>query len=145
VSFVRIEQRNAHLASSVKLEQVRGSEGLVSKATVVVISNVRGGQGRQDKVTSIQWTLWGIQAVNAAEHLGRGSHVKAVGRLVNNHYEDLHGDEVYGFTFTCEEIDYPDSKAESETRRAGQCTPEQQLTGRASASPLSHHHEVGLR
>ena len=118
MSFIRIEQRNAHLASSVKLEQIRGSEGLVSKATVVVISNVRGGQGRQDKVTSIQWTLWGIQAVNAAEYLGKGSHVNVVGRLTNNNYEPAEGDKVYGFTFTCEEIDYLDSKAESETRRA---------------------------
>jgi len=69
-------------------------------------------------VTSIQWTLWGVQADNAVEYLGKGSHVKAVGRLVNNHYEDLHGDKVYGFAFTCEEIDYLDSKAESETRSA---------------------------
>jgi len=86
MSFVRIEQRNGHLASSVKLEQVRGSEGLVSKATVVVISNVRGGQGHEDKVTSIQWTLWGVQANNAVEYLGKGRHVDVVGRLVNNHY-----------------------------------------------------------
>ena len=118
MSFIRIEQRNAHLASSVKLEQVKGSEGLVSKATVVVISNIRGGQGRPDKVTSIQWTLWGIQAVNAAEYLGKGSHVNVVGRLTNNNYEPADGDKVYGFTFTCEEIDYLDSKAVSETRRA---------------------------
>ena len=49
MSFIRIEQRNAHLASSVKLEKVRGSEGLVSKATVVVISNVRGGQAARTR------------------------------------------------------------------------------------------------
>jgi len=118
MSFVRIEQRNAHLASNVKLEKIKGTEGLVSKATVVVISNVRRGQGRDDKVTSIQWTLWGAQADNAAEYLGKGSHVNVVGRVVNNNYEDSQGEKVYGFTFTCEEIDYLDSKAESETRRA---------------------------
>ena len=40
-----------------------------------------------------------------------------VGRLENNNYEDKDGQMVYGFTFTCEEIDYLDSKAESEARR----------------------------
>jgi single-strand DNA-binding protein len=118
MSFVRIEQRNAHLASNIKLEKLKTPEGLVSKATVVVISNVRRGQGRDDKVISILWTLWAAQADNAAEYLGKGSHVNVVGRLVNNNYEPAEGDKVYGFTFTCEEIDYLDSKAESETRRA---------------------------
>ena len=68
MSFVRIEQRNAHLASDVKLERLKTPEGLVSKAIVVVISNIRRGQGREDKVTSIQWTLWVVQADNASEN-----------------------------------------------------------------------------
>ena len=45
-----------------------------------------------------------------------GSHVNVVGRLQNNTYTDAQGSKVYGFTFTCEEIDYLDSRAESETR-----------------------------
>lgn len=118
MSFVRIEQRNAHLAADVKLSQVRGSEGLISKGTVVVISNAHRGQGREDEVTSIQWTLWGKQAENAARFLAKGSHVNVVGRVQNNSYTDGQGAKVYGFTFTCEEIDYLDSRAESETRRA---------------------------
>src|SRR5205085_1084864 len=81
MSFVRIEQRNARLAADVKLSQVRGSEGLISKGTVVVISNGHRGQGREDEVTSIQWTLWGKQAENAARYLAKGSHVNVVGRL----------------------------------------------------------------
>ena len=36
---------------------------------------------------AIQWTLWGKQAENAAEYLGKGSHVNIVGRLSNNNYE----------------------------------------------------------
>ena len=59
----------------------------------------------------------GKQAENAAEYLGKGSRVNVVGRLENNNYEDKDGEKVYGFTFTCEEIDYLDSKAESEARR----------------------------
>ncbi len=118
MSFVRIVQRNARLAAAVKLDQVKGSEGPISKGTVVVISNARRGAGKDDEVTSIQWTLWGKQAENAAKYLDRGSHVNVVGRMQNNVYTDGHGSKVYGFTFTCEEIDYLDSKADAETRRA---------------------------
>jgi single stranded DNA-binding protein len=81
------------------------------------MSNVRKGEGRDDEVTAILWTLWGKQADNAAEYLGKGSRVNVVGRLENNNYEDKDGQMVYAFTFTCEEIDYLDSKAESEARR----------------------------
>jgi single-strand DNA-binding protein len=108
----------ARLAAAVKLDQVKGSEGPITKATVVVISNSRRGPGKEDEVTSVQWTLWGEQAENAAKYLDRGSHVNVVGRLQNNSYTDAQGAKVYGFTFTCEEIDYLDSKAESEARRA---------------------------
>jgi single-strand DNA-binding protein len=117
MSFVRIEQRNARLAAAVKLDQIKGREGFITKGTVVVLSNVRKGDGRDDEVTSILWTLWGKQAENAAEYLGKGSRVNVVGRLENNNYEDKDGQMVYGLTFTCEEIDYLDSKAESEARR----------------------------
>ncbi|HKX93485.1 MAG TPA: single-stranded DNA-binding protein, partial [Methylibium sp.] len=39
-----------------------------------------------------------------------------VGRLRNNNYEK-DGEEVYALAFTAEELDYLDSKAESEARR----------------------------
>ena len=122
MAFVRVEQRNAHLAGSVRLEYVNGREGKVAKGTVTVISNTRRGSGeeRAEEATAIQWTLWGKQAENAAEYLGKGSHVNVVGRLKNNNYTDNEGADVYGFGFTCEEIDYLDSKAESDARRARQ-------------------------
>ena len=60
----------------------------------------------------------GKQAENAAEYLGKGSHVNIVGRLRNNNYQDNDGADVYGLAFTAEEVDYLDSKAESEARRA---------------------------
>ena len=41
-----------------------------------------------------------------------------VGRLRNNNYEK-DGETVYGMAFTAEEIDYLDSRAESEARRNG--------------------------
>jgi fatty-acyl-CoA synthase len=45
-------------------------------------------------------------------------YVNIVGRLRNNNYEK-DGETVYGMAFTAEEIDYLDSRAESEARRNG--------------------------
>jgi len=121
MAFVRVEQRNARLASFVKVEYVKGRDGEVAKGTVTIISNTRRGSGddRAEEATAIQWTLWGGQAENAAAYLGKGSRVNVVGRLRNNNY-DKDGGTVYGFQFTCEELDYLDSKAESEARKGRQ-------------------------
>ena len=121
MAFVRVEQRNARLASAVKVEFVKGRDGEVAKGTVTIISNTRRGSGddKSEEATAIQWTLWGKQAENAAEYLGKGSRVNVVGRLRNNNY-DKDGATVYGFQFTCEELDYLDSKADSDARRARQ-------------------------
>ena len=118
---VQVFQRHAHLAGGVKLEFVNGREGKIAKAVLTAISNTRRGSGdeREEESTAIQWTLWGKQAENAAEYLGKGSHVNIVGRLRNNNYEK-DGEEVYALAFTCEEIDYLDSKADAEARRARQ-------------------------
>ena len=130
MAFVRVEQRNAHVAGSVKLQFVNGRDGKVAKAMLTAISNTRRGSGeaREDEATVIQWTLWGKQAENAAEYLGKGSHVNVVGRLRNNNYTDGEGADVFALNFTAEEIDYLDSKADSEARRArqgaGQVRPE---------------------
>ena len=121
MAFVRIEQRNAHLAGPVRLDYVTGRDGKVAKAILTAISNTRrSGEGREEEATAIQWTLWGRQAENAAEFLDKGSHVNVVGRLKNNTYRDASGTEVFGYGFTCEEIDYLDSKAEAEARRQQQ-------------------------
>jgi single-strand DNA-binding protein len=115
---VQVIQRNAHLAGGVRLEMVNGREGKVAKALLTAISNTRRGpaEAREEEATAIQWTLWGKQAENAAEYLGKGSHVNIVGRLRNNNYEK-DGETVYGLSFTAEEIDYLDSKADAEARR----------------------------
>jgi single-strand DNA-binding protein len=117
---VQVFQRHAHLASAVRLEFVNGREGKVAKAVLTAISNTRRGSGEahDEESTAIQWTLWGKQAENAAEYLSKGSHVNIVGRLRNNNYEK-DGETVYGMAFTAEEVDYLDSRAESEARRNG--------------------------
>lgn len=120
MAFVRVEQRNARLAAPVRVETVSGRDGPISRGTVIVISNARrgSGEGREEEATSILWTLWGKQADNAAEYLAKGSRVNVIGRLQNNNYSDSQGATVYGLTFTCEEIDYLDSKGEAEARRS---------------------------
>jgi len=120
MAFVRVEQRNAHLASAVRLVSVQGRDGQpVSKATLTAISNTRKGSGdnRGEEATAILWTLWGKQADNAAQYLAKGSHVNVVGRVQNNNYE-RDGETVYSMAFTAEEIDYLDTKAEGEALRA---------------------------
>ena len=128
MAFVRVEQRNAHLASAVRLVSVQGRDGQpVSKATLTAISNTRKGsaENRGEEATAILWTLWGKQAENAAQYLGKGSHVNVVGRVQNNNY-DKDGETVYAMAFTAEEIDYLDTKAEGDALRAKQVpAPEQ--------------------
>ena len=118
MAFVRVEQRNAHLAGAVRLHTVEGRDGPISKATLTAISNTRKGSGdnRGEEATAILWTLWGKQADNAAQYLGKGSHVNVVGRVQNNNYE-REGETVYSMAFTAEEIDYLDTKAEGEALR----------------------------
>ena len=143
MAFVRVEQRNAHLAGAVRLLTVEGHDGPVSKATLTAISNTRRGSGdnRGEEATAIQWTLWGKQAENAAQYLGKGSHVNVVGRVQNNNYE-RDGETVYTMAFTAEEIDYLDTKAEGEAIRAkqgsapddGAAVPQAKPTPRASSA-----------
>lgn len=130
---VQVIQRNAHLAGPVRVEFVDGREGRVTKAVLTSISNSwRGsGEAREREATVIQWTLWGTQAENAAAYLDRGSHVNVVGRLKNNVYEKS-GETVFGWDFTVEEIDYLDSRADAEARRANAVGPAPQGQGAAS-------------
>jgi len=122
MAHVRIEQRNARLAAEVRIEYVKGREGDVAKATLTAISNTYRGKGedRNEEATAIQWTLWGAQAENAAQYLGKGSRVNVVGRVRNNNYTNGEGKEVYAMAFTCEEIDYLDSKEDAQALKARQ-------------------------
>jgi single stranded DNA-binding protein len=131
---VQVFQRHAHLAGGVKLEFVNGREGKIAKAVLTAISNSRRGSGesREEESTAIQWTLWGKQAENAAEYLGKGSHVNIVGRLRNNNYEK-DGEEVYALAFTAEEVDYLDSRGEAEARRSRGTGPDSNSNGNAAS------------
>ena len=119
MAFVRVEQRNAHLASAVRLVSVAGRDGPIGKATLTAISNTKKGSGenRGEEATAIFWTVWGKQAENAAQYLAKGSHVNVVGRVQNNNYEK-DGETIYSMAFTAEEIDYLDTKATGDALRA---------------------------
>jgi single-strand DNA-binding protein len=119
---VQVIQRHAHLAGAVKLEFIKGPEGQLAKATLTAISNTRRGSGenREEEATAIQWTLWGKRAENAAHYLGKGSHVNVVGNVRNTSFIGASGETVHALTFTCEEIDYLDSRMEAEARRGRQ-------------------------
>ncbi len=125
MAHVHVTQRHAHLAGAVKLDTVNGREGPIARAVLTAISNNRRGSGdqRHEDATAIQWTLWGAQAENAARYLGKGSHVNIVGRVRNHRYEK-DGETVHTLTFTADEIDYLDSRAESEARREREGQPE---------------------
>ena len=103
---VQVIQRHAHLAGAVKLEFINGREGKIAKAVLTAISNTRRGSGeaREEESTAIQWTLWGKQAENAAQYLGKGSHVNVVGRVQNNNY-DKDGETRYGITLAADQFD----------------------------------------
>ncbi len=138
MAFARVEQRNARLASAVKVDFVKGRDGEVAKGTVTIISNTRRGSGddRTEEATAIQWTLWGKQAENAGEYLGKGSRVNVIGRLQNNNYEK-DGSTFYGFQFTCEELDYLDSKADADARRSQQDGDQAERSKSAPSKPAA--------
>ena len=79
--------------------------------------------------------LLGQARPNAAEYLGKGSRVNIVGRVQNNNYEKAPGEVFYGLTFTCEEIDYLDSKADVEARRERMSTAPAAPEPAAAAAP----------
>lgn len=136
---VRIEQSNAHLARNVILENIQTSTGPKAKALMTVISNSRRGSGEEahDVPTAIQWTLWGMQAENAAKYLSKGSHVNVRGRMENNNYE-REGETVYAFNFTAEDIDYLDTRAVSEALRSrgSEGQPSGKPAGRTAAAGM---------
>jgi single-strand DNA-binding protein len=122
MAFIRVEQRNARFAGPVKVDTVQGKESELTRGVVTVISNTRRGTNRErtEEATVIRWTLWGRLAENAAQYLGKGSRVNVIGWLCNDRYTDGDGREVFGFSFTCDELDYLDSKNESEARKGRQ-------------------------
>ena len=130
MAFVRVEQRNAHLAGPVRLDYVNGREGKVAKATLTAISNSRrGGREHARKRPPRSSGPCGAGRPRTPPSTSaRAATSTSSGGCSNNNYRDANGAEVYGYGFTCEEIDYLDSKAEAEARdgpaaEAGQAAP----------------------
>jgi single-strand DNA-binding protein len=125
MSAILVIQRNAHLAASVRFDQVQGRDGqdgrVLPRATFIAISNERRGpEPRQDQPTAIRWTLWGKPAENAARYLGKGSHVNVVGSVRGDSYSAADGSTAHALVFTADIVDYLDTRSEAEERRERQ-------------------------
>ena len=134
MAFVRVEQRNAHLAAPVRLDYVKGRDGQIAKATLTAISNSRAGRRGSARKrpprssgpcgASRPRTPPSTSARAATSTSSAGCRTTTTRRA---------GRDVYGLTFTCEEIDYLDSQAEAEARRQQRQRARARATARASA------------
>jgi single-strand DNA-binding protein len=118
MSDVKIRQIG-HLAITPEVSYYGDADKRNACTNILVISNKRTkdretGEVRE-RATRLRWTLWGNQAENAAKFLKKGSHVSVEGRLENNDYEK-NGETIYSNNHVVEEIEYLDSRAESEAR-----------------------------
>ncbi len=122
MATVQIQQSDAHLVATPKLEWVQIGNERRAKCTFVAIANdVRGnGADRREKATSILWTAWGNQAEAHVAYLGRGSHVNVHGRMESYRFTDADtGETVYGYSFIAEAVHYLDTRATADARRDG--------------------------
>lgn len=108
-----------HVAVTPEMSYFGEGERRSACTNLLVISNKRTKDKQtgeiKERSTRIRWTLWGPQAENAARFLKKGSHVALEGRIENNDYEK-DGETVYGYNYVVEDIEYLDSRAESEAR-----------------------------
>jgi single-strand DNA-binding protein len=133
MSSVEVRQIG-HVAVAPRVQTIAVKGRSQTKAVLIVISNNRWlddeGQ-RQERATSISWTLWGKAAVNAGGQLGIGSKVGISGTLESRRYRNKEGKDVYTFDFTARSIDYLESKADAEARRDRRAAPPVKQPARA--------------
>ena len=117
----------------------RAATAPISKATLTAISNTRSAvraTTASEEATAIQWTLWGKQAENAAQYLGKGSHVNVVGRVQNNNYEQGRRDRLRAWPSPPRRSTTSTAKAEGEALRASRATaPEEGSPRRRRSRP----------
>ena len=90
MSSVEVRQIG-HVALTPRVQVIAVKGRSQTKAVVIVISNNRWlddeGQ-RQERATSISWTVWGKAAVNAGAQLPIGSKVGVSGTLESRRYRN---------------------------------------------------------
>jgi single-stranded DNA-binding protein len=141
MSAIQIQQADAHLVDSPKLEYVTVGAEQRAKATFVAISNTVRGSGtqRREKATSIRWVAWGPAAEAHAQHLTRGSHINVTGRMSSFRYDEPEsGRVVYGYDFVAEAVDYLDSKEAAQARR-------DRSSQRATGEPMNEHEPMAAQ
>jgi len=146
MSTVEVRQIG-HVATAPVTETLSIKGRSQTKVSLTVISNARwkDAQGKpQEKATAINWTLWGKVAMNASWYLIVGSKVEIAGRMESRRYTNKEGKEVFGFEFTARGVQYLETKAQSEARRANRSSAAE--TGKVSAdrtTPASKRPQKG--
>jgi len=91
-----------------------------TKAVITVISNNRwidaAGQ-RQERATSVSWTVWGKLALGVIECISVGNKVRVSGTLEGRRYTNKEGKDVYTFEFTAWSVEQLETQAQIEAGR----------------------------
>jgi single-strand DNA-binding protein len=110
-----------HLAATPAVTHVGAKN--TARAFYTVIRNLRWNDAetaeRQERPVMIPLVSWGRQAENDGKYLKKGAHVAVEFRIENARYEK-DGEEIHGFQFTVEAIEYLDSREAAERRNAKQ-------------------------
>ena len=110
---VQVIQRNAHLAGAVKLDQVNGRDGKLAKAVLTAISNTRRGSGderaRRSRPRS-SGRCGASRPRTPPSTSARAATSTSSGTCATTTTRAADGGTVYALAFTCDEIDYLDSK-----------------------------------
>jgi len=84
-----------------------------------------GGNAREDRVVSIQFTAFGTRAEAIAKNVMEGDQLIVTARIANNNYEQA-GQDVYGFNFVAENFDFGAPGPRKRAQLAARNTPSEQ-------------------
>ena len=137
MAFVRVEQRNARLAAPVRLDTVQGRDGPLARGTrrrdlqrPQGLRRAARGGGHVDPVDPVG---------QAGRERGRVPRQGQPGQRrrpgAEQQLPERRRRPVYGLVFTCEEIDYLDSRAGSRGARAREAMPPRRPAATSGPEP----------
>lgn len=101
------------LAQDPEIRTITG-ENATAIATANIAVSRRFKREGQPEADFFRITTFGKQAEVLNNYFRKGSRIVISGRIQNNNFTKQNGEKVYGFEFIAEEIDFVDTKAESE-------------------------------
>lgn len=95
--------------------EVRYTQGGLAVAKFGIAVDRKGAK-KGDEVTAdfFNCVAFGKTAEVIEKYLGKGRKVLLVGRFENNNYTDKNGNKVYSFQFVVDEMEFMDSKQQSQ-------------------------------